>query len=70
MHSCGADQTNSQRVIENARLSDLQSGDVFVRVYASGFCHTELALIHHCSDQPSRLIPAANHRFQGFVLAI
>ena len=61
MHSCGAFPNNIQRVIDDARLSDLQSGDVFVRVYASGFCHTELALIHHCSDQPSRLIPAANH---------
>jgi len=49
MHSCGAFPNNIQRVIEDAPLSDLQSGDVFVRVYASGFCYSKLVLIHQGS---------------------
>ena len=45
-------ETNCPLTIEGVRLSDLQSGDVLVRLYASGLCHKDgIMLAGHSGTQ-------------------
>lgn len=60
--------TNTPLVVEDVQLSDLKSGDVLVRLYASGLCHTDLEVIEGALPYPLPI--TLGHEGAGVVEAV